>query len=103
MSSVCVQSGRTLCVSCVGVHLTNNKKNVKIELFTARTPLAVREGVRGCTIELSYDVCSIYRMYLAGPACRGTWMTGLRGEGPRLLQQAAQLALLLQRGEARSA
>ena len=27
----------------------------------------------------------------------------LRGEGPRLLQQAAQLALLLQRGEARSA
>ena len=32
-----------------------------------------------------------------------TWMTGLRGEGPRLLEQAAQLALLLERGEARSA
>ena len=37
------------------------------------------------------------------PPGRGTWMAGLRGEGPRLLQQAAQLALLLQRGEARSA
>ena len=49
-----------------------------------------------------YTVLS--RVYLAGdPARRGTWMTGLRGEGPRLLQQAAQLALLLQRGEARSA
>ena len=71
--------------------------------FSPFPPDLTPPGTPTLEYNLNCSMFSISRVYLAGPARRGTWMTGLRGEGPRLLQQAAQLALLLQRGEARSA